>query len=813
MEELFGVVIALGFALLPIYFIVRNFLKVRTLEQDVAHLKKRILSLERSQMLASGDIAASETTQQKGFAAHQLSTLIDLETLKEEVKGEERIKGEEGIKDESTPHESLITQAPSTNHPSTKNPSPKPPSKTSREWEAFVGGRLFNRIGAAAIILGIGFFLKYAFENDIIPEWLRVVMGVLAGAGLILGAVQARKRTLEIFAQGLTGAGMGTLYLSVYASYNFYHLVSIPVAFGGMIAVTALGFVLALRFDSLAIALISWFGGFITPLLFHTQTPNVFGLFAYLLFLNLGMLALVLMRDAWFVIKPLSFVNTFGIAFLWYLDKYTTLEHFALATTFAVLYWALFFGVDLYRSVQGLSRNDALWRKCDSLLNSTVSYGALFALVYDAARAWMPLVTILFAAAYFLAAQLVRSRQVEHTFAFRRYIFSAIVYLFIATAQHFSREWLIIAWSLEMVVICYLAWRVHEKFVMFVMLVAAALVWASLIHFENSFIEHSAPFRILTFAAYIVIVASFLAIALMVERLEVGGQQLFTLKNADGTRRFIGNYVHYAWGIQGAQMLGYVHRCLFEQYTLNDVLYAAVIPVNDYTNAAIHIVWAMLYLVLLSWIARRQTWHETTHLSLINLLLFLALVPLGFSYNPATEWQFLLNSRVMMLVVGIASVAVLMRLWDEGNKTIPKLLRPYIRLILPAFGFLLVFSLLSGEASDYWHSQIMRLYDLPEGDTRAIPIANLENAKQLTLSLVWLGYAIALMAIGLMRRVREIRLAALGLAGLAVGKIFLYDLSYLTTPYRIGSFIGLGIVLMLVSYLYQRYKDIILDEG
>jgi uncharacterized membrane protein len=107
----------------------------------------------------------------------------------------------------------------------------------------------------------------------------------------------------------------------------------------------------------------------------------------------------------------------------------------------------------------------------------------------------------------------------------------------------------------------------------------------------------------------------------------------------------------------------------------------------------------------------------------------------------------------------------------------------------------------------------MSLYTLPQGDTTLNRIAELEDGKQLTISLVWLAYAIALMALGLMRRLREVRLVALGLAGVAILKIFLYDLSSLTTPYRIGSFIGLGVVLMLVSYLYQRFKHIILDEA
>jgi uncharacterized membrane protein len=111
----------------------------------------------------------------------------------------------------------------------------------------------------------------------------------------------------------------------------------------------------------------------------------------------------------------------------------------------------------------------------------------------------------------------------------------------------------------------------------------------------------------------------------------------------------------------------------------------------------------------------------------------------------------------------------------------------------------------------------MRLYDLPAylqaNDSIMQKIADLENAKQLALSLAWLLYASALMAFGFARRLRAARLAALGLAAAAILKIFLYDLSYLRTPYRIGSFIGLGVILMLTSYLYQRFKDRIFEEA
>lgn len=814
MEELFWGLLGLGVVLLPIFLLIRSVGKISRLERDVLELRGRVTGLERGQTLAVGQ---PESPVSSAFATHQLSTLIDLETLKEGMKDEHNAQEGKGIKaEEQTVQEPDAAANPVTNDQATNDqaPSPPPPTKTSREWEAFVGGRLFNRIGAAAIILGIGFFLKYAFDNDLIPEWLRVVMGLATGAALIAGALQARKRDFEVFAQGLVGAGLGTLYLSVYATYNFYHLVSIPVAFGGMITVTALGFVLALRFESLAIALIAWFGGFITPLLFHTETPNVLGLFAYLLFLNCGLLALVFMRDAWFVLKPLSFIATYGIALLWYADKYTTLEHFGIATTFAVLYWALFFIVDSYRALQGLSRNDALWRKADSFLNSSVSYAALFALVYDGARVWMPLATILYAAAYFLVSQLVRRRDIANTFSFRRYTFTAIVYLFLATAQQFSREWLIIAWSLEFAFIFFLAWRVKEKFVVLVMLCIGLLIWAAFFYMKDVyFIEVTTELKPLVLTAYIAVIASFLAVAVMLERLLKDAEtSLYNLPTADGKQVSLGNPIHYAWGIQAGYLLHYLLDVALRTPTATSLEAGILGLFGGYTRFGVYGIAHILFFLFFAWLGRRTKWREITHISLMVFVIFAVMFARGFAYEPATAWQLLFNIRVLMLLTGTAAAIVFMRLWDEDNPTVPKFLRPHTALILGGTSLLLVFALLTGEASDFWHSDIMRLYELPQGATTLARIAELENGKQLSISLVWLVYAIALMVAGIVRHARTVRVAALGLAGLAVAKIFLYDLSFLTTPYRIGSFIGLGVVLMMVSFLYQRFKHIILEE-
>lgn len=79
-----------------------------------------------------------------------------------------------------------------------------------------------------------------------------------------------------------------------------------------------------------------------------------------------------------------------------------------------------------------------------------------------------------------------------------------------------------------------------------------------------------------------------------------------------------------------------------------------------------------------------------------------------------------------------------------------------------------------------------------------------DDARQLSLSLIWAVYGIGMVVAGFVRRFQPVRVMALVLLAVTVLKVFLLDLSFLATPYRVLSFIVLGAALVGVSYLYQR---------
>ena len=178
----------------------------------------------------------------------------------------------------------------------------------------------------------------------------------------------------------------------------------------------------------------------------------------------------------------------------------------------------------------------------------------------------------------------------------------------------------------------------------------------------------------------------------------------------------------------------------------------------------------------------------------------------GIAYDPVTAVQPLLNVRagILLLTIGIL-------LWY-----VPFLLhrsplsswRPELSLAMRLLAIVAMLALLTGEIRDSYERQIAMLP--ADGGEMA---NQLENMKQMILSSAWLVYSILLMGYGIWRRTRVIRISSIVIFGFAILKIFIYDLSFLDTLYRIFSFMGLGVILLAVSYLYQRFRETIFDSA
>ena len=210
-------------------------------------------------------------------------------------------------------------------------PPPKPePVRPAINWEQFMGAKLFAWIGGLALFLGVGFFVKYSFEHNLIPPEMRVAIGFAIGIGLLIGGVAMRKKELAVTAQTLCGTGVLILYVSTFACHGFYHFPFFGVlpTFLLMTLITAVAFLLAVRLDAPAVAILGLLGGFLTPVLLSTGQDRPVGLFAYLALLTAGLLAVALHRR-WHYLAPLGAAGTVVMQIGWAEKFFAQEQYFA----------------------------------------------------------------------------------------------------------------------------------------------------------------------------------------------------------------------------------------------------------------------------------------------------------------------------------------------------------------------------------------------------------------------------------------------------------------------------------------------------
>ncbi len=220
--------------------------------------------------------------------------------------------------------------------------APEPSFIARIDWEQFMGVKLFAWLGGLAALLGVAFFLKYAFEHNFIPPEVRAAAGFLFGAGLILFGLKLDRGRYAAGAQTLIATGVVSLYAVTFACNAVYHFAffgQLPT-FLLMTLITGTAFLLAVRLEARVIAILGMLGGFLTPVLLSTGHDNPPGLFGYIALLDIGLIAVALHRR-WNFLVALGAGGTVLMQLGW-AGKFLTPEKAPTAMVVCLAFCALF---------------------------------------------------------------------------------------------------------------------------------------------------------------------------------------------------------------------------------------------------------------------------------------------------------------------------------------------------------------------------------------------------------------------------------------------------------------------------------------
>jgi hypothetical protein len=224
-------------------------------------------------------------------------------------------------------------------------------------WEQFMGVKGFAWLGGFALFLGVAFFVKYSFDNNLVPPELRVAIGFLAGLGLLVGGVVMSRKNFPALSQTLCATGVVILYAVTFACRSIYHFEffgPIPT-FLLMALITATAFLLAVRLDALVVATLGMLGGFLTPILLSTGQDNPLSLFGYIAILDLGLMVVALARR-WHFLAALAALGTVLMQIGWAGKFFVSGQYFIGNKIFIALAVLLGFNA-LWLAANGLAKS------------------------------------------------------------------------------------------------------------------------------------------------------------------------------------------------------------------------------------------------------------------------------------------------------------------------------------------------------------------------------------------------------------------------------------------------------------------------
>lgn len=699
-----------------------------------------------------------------------------------------------------------IEQVKTSDQPSPPKVSRLPDIKS--DLEKFIGENLINKIGIGIIIFGVAIGAKYSIERDLLSPVLRTILGYLTGTSLLAAGILLRKK-YESYSAVLVSGAMAIMYFITYFAYSFYELIPQIPAFGLMVIFTVFTAATAIAFNRQVIAHIGFVGAYAVPFLLGDGSGNVTILFVYTAIINAGIL-FVAFRKYW---KPL-FYASFGLTWLmyliWHLINYETSEHFKTGLAFLSVFFATFYLTSL---AYKLRKNEefTIYDIVLLLANSFIFYGMGYAILldHDSGKQFLGLFTLANATIHFVVSLIIYKQNLADRNLF--YLVSGLVLTFVTIAipVELNGNWVTLLWAGEAALLFWIGRTKSVAFYEKLSSILMLLAFMSIVHDWNGYsgyLPGSPETRILPFLN-IHFLTSLLTIAAFgwINKLKLNEKYPAVLTSKTGFSRIV------SFSIPAILVLTIYGAFLVELAAYWDQIYADLAATSGerVSSSLIDIsrlkaVWMINYTLLF-----------TAVLSFVNFkrLRSRQLGTINLGLNTVAISIFLVHGLLMLseLREGYMAGALTDYYFNGGIR--------YLSYACLAMTLLASYQLLRQDVSHgtftYAFDLILHISVLWVASSELINLMDLAMSTQsykLGLSILWGIYAFLLIVLGIWKQKKHLRIGAISLFGVTLVKLFFFDISHLDTVAKTIVFVSLGILLLIISFLYNKYKHIISDE-
>lgn len=704
------------------------------------------------------------------------------------------------VVDDNIPEEVIATPKPLPLNPShTPAPIAEPAESWWQKWmrnnpdlEKFVGENLVNKIGIAVLVLGIAFFVKYAIDKDWIKETGRVAIGI--GCGIILVSIAHYLRnSYRSFSSVMAGGGIAVFYFTIAFAFHEYRMFGQTQAFTIMIVITIFAVLLSLLYNKIELAIIALLGGFLAPFLVSNGSGNYVALFSYLLVLNIGMLVIARFKQ-WPLLNVLAFLFTwvtFGGWLITFVFNAQVLP-FKNAFLFATAFYIVFLVATLIHNL----RTQKPFKAFDFsfLLAITFSYFAagMYSLSDWNEGAYQGLFTISLGMINLVLAWFLFKTQKGDRNLLYLLIGLTLTFISLAAPVQLHGHSITLFWSAEAVLLYWLHQRSGMQIFKFSSALIVVLMLVSLLMDWSIANDRFGTNLVIIFNNWqggITNIVAILSLAIYSRLLLKPSDQPDYLPGISRTNAGV-LMAALASILLLVTCLFAVNLVFVQQQTL------------DIPNAYHQLLVYLFIAITLVWLQRGQ---HGNNMLLPMVLVLSAFVLYFFSAGYANNLvSGVVQQQYSMihLVARWVAIAVLLYL--------AYLLICLVKLTRPEGGKQYTW-MISGILLSLFSVECRLLYISLLSGPETIAVYRTQYARA-GITIVWALFSFALMWLGMKHKYKPLRIISLAIFSLALLKLFVWDISNVSEGGKIAAFIMLGVLLLVISFMYQRLKKIIIDN-
>ena len=774
--------------------------KINELEQKIGNLLYRQTAIYNEIKQLENELA--ELKRQSNF-----SSVSAANTVKTPVE-----RPTETLAEKAT--EKPVITAPTAPKPQISAPKINLPKQPS-DLEKIIGESWINKIGILIVVIGVAIGAKYSIENELISPLTRIILGYLMGIGLLGFGIKLKPK-FEGYSAVLVSGAISIFYFITYFAYSFYDLIPQALAFVMMLIFTAFTVFTAIKYNRVVIAHIGLIGAYAVPFLLSSGSGRVDILFSYMLIINLGILFISIKKD-WKSLHYSAFFFTWMIYGSWFADKSfdSGLQGYeALGIGFATAFFLVFYGVSLFNNIISKEKLDKV-NIILILLNSFIYYGFGYGIFngHSILDSYLGLFTLFNAAIHFAVLFFIKSKKLADSTLFYSTLAMVFTFITIAIPIQLDGNWVTLMWTAQGTILFWLGktkkisiyekislpilglaflsfledwsryryavdldihafWNINFLTGVFAVLGYGFTVYLSIKH-PDAEIEKNSPFN--------TIKSFYLPVLLVLTA-------YLTFRNEIG---YFFDYWYESTSLKGKE-IGETDEFSLYNYDIE-------IFKNIYL-----LVYSLIFfggMALLNFYKFKNKVLGISAIAIGLLVLFAAqtfgvgeLGELRYSYiNGNSNKYFNVSFNYILIRYPLWS-SIAFALWAIFKNAKTQLENTKFHIFLEVVIHISILNFLSNELVTW------------------MDLAGYQDVFKLGLSILWSVYSLLLVGLGIFQKKKHLRIFALVLFGITLAKLFLYDISNLSTISKTIVLIILGLLLLIISFLYNKFKDKIGDE-